>query len=130
MLYGTPQPGFNPSPNQGLNLTEIIPGDYLTLLSPADPPGVNRTSVAVVRGPAPGFTDNGITFYVTGAPSGTTVDIQGSNIDIDGDYYTLATISPNASGNGAYTDAGRAAFYRAKISAYTTGAMPTVTTQR
>lgn len=130
MLYGTAQAGFNGPPNQGLNLTSIIPGDSYTLFDGTEPPGVNRTSVAVNRGTAPGFVDNGITFYITGAPNGTTVDIQGSNIDLDGDYLTLATITPNASGNGAYTDVGRAAFYRVKISAYVSGAMPVVTTQR
>ncbi len=130
MVYGTPQAGYNPYPNQGLNLTSIIPGDSNTLFDGPETPSDGLASVAVNRGIAPAFTDQGVTFYVTGAASGTTVDIQGSNTDVAGDYFTLATITPDENGNGAYTDTGRPAFYRAKLSAYTTGAMPVVKVQR
>mgnify|MGYP003704400921 CR=1 FL=1 len=37
---------------------------------------------------------------------------------------TLSTITADANGNGAYTDIGRAAFYRAVLN-YTSGTMPT-----
>jgi len=131
MLYGVAQAGYNGPPDQGKNLTSIIPGDAYTLFDGTETPENGMASVAVNRGIAPAFTDQGITFYVTGgADPSTTIDIQGSNIDADADYYTLATITPNAAGNGAYTDVGRAAFYRAKLSAYSTGNMPIVTTQR
>jgi len=131
MLYGVAQAGYNAPPDQGKNLTALIPGDSYTLFDGTETPSNGLASVAIVRGTAPGFTDAGITFYVTGGPAvSTTIDIQGSNIDADADYYTLATITPNASGNGAYTDQGRAAFYRAKISAYSSGAMPIVNVQR
>lgn len=129
-VYGIAQSGFNAPPNQGLNLTELIPGDNFTLFTGTETPSAGLASVAIVRGPSQGFTDNGITFYVSGAPSGCTVDIQGSNIDKDADYFSLSTITPDSNGNGAYTDAGRAAFYRAKLKTYTSGAMPIVTTQR
>lgn len=130
-LYGVAQAGSNPPPNQGLNLTALIPGDFYELFTGAETPSNGLASVAIVRGTAPAFTDNGITFYVTGgADTSTKIDIQGSNIDSDGDYYTLDTITPDANGNGAYTDVGRAAFYRAKLSAYSTGKMPIVTVQR
>ncbi len=131
MLYGVAQAGYNGPPNQGKNLTSIIPGDSYTLFDGTETLADSLTSVAVNRGTSPGFTDNGITFYMTGATTGTHVDIQGSNIDADADYLTLATLNGDASGgNDAYTDVGRAAFYRAKVSASGGGAMPIVTTQR
>ena len=130
-LYGVAQAGSNAPPNQGLNLTSLIPGDFFELFTGAETPSNGLASVAIARGTAPGFTDAGITFYVTGgAAVSTKIDIQGSNLDADGDYFTLATITPDAAGNGAYTDAGRAAFYRAKLSAYSSGAMPIVSCQR
>ncbi len=131
MLYGVAQAGYNGPPNQGKNLTALIPGDSYTLFDGTETPSNGLASVAIVRGTAPGFTDAGITFYVTGgAAITTTIDIQASNIDSDADYFTLATITPDSSGNGAYTDQGRAAFYRAKLSAYSTGNMPIVNCQR
>lgn len=130
-LYNVAQAGSNGPPNQGKNLTALIPGDFFELFTGAEEPADGLASVAIVRGTAPAFTDNGITFYVTGGPDASTkIDIQGSNIDEDGDYFTLETITPDTNGNGAYTDVGRAAFYRAKLSAYSTGAMPVVTVQR
>jgi len=70
-----------------------------------------------------------MTFYVEGAPAGTTVDIQGSNTDVDADYFTLSTITP-VSGIGGYSDDGTARYLRAKLSAYTTGVMSVVKVAR
>lgn len=129
-LYGVPQAGWNLSPFQGLNLTCIIPGDSFTLFDGTETPSAGLKSVAVNRGISPSYTDTGLTVYVAGAPSGCTVAVEGSNIDKDGDYFSISTISPDANGNGAYTDTGRAAFYRVVLATYTGGAMPVVTIQR
>lgn len=126
-VYGIAQSGYNAS--SGLNLTSIVPGDSFTLFDGTETPVQGMKSVAFSRGYSPGASDNGVSFYVTGAPSGTTVDVQGSNTDVDGSYISLITLTP-VSGNAFYTDVGRAAFYRVTLSAYTTGAMAVVKAQR
>ncbi len=130
MLYGTPQSGYNGPPNQGLNLASVPPGESYILFSGTETPSSGVKSVAIARGYSPGAVDDGMTFYCSGMPAGCTIDVQASNTDLDGDYLTLATLSGDANGNAGYTDTGRAAFYRAKISAFTTGAMPIVTVNR
>ncbi len=127
-VYGVAQVGNNPVP--GLNLTSIIPGDSYTLFDGTETPAQGLASVAFSRGYSPGVSDNGVTFYVTGLPASATVDIQGSDTDIDGDYTQLWQISPDTNGNGAYTDVGRPAFYRALLSTYSSGAMPVCKAQR
>ncbi len=124
MLYGTPQSGFNPYPNQGLNIASLIPGEAYTLFDGTEPSGA-ATSVAVARGPSGGQSQANTTFYVNGAGA-NTVTIQGSNTDIDGDYADIATITPDANGNGSLTDSGSPAFYRCKKS----GGTPRVVAQR
>lgn len=131
--YGIPQSGFNQGANQGLNLTDLIPGESFVCFDGSESPAVNLASVAFNRGLAPAFTDQGITFYMNGAPPDMVIDVQGSNIDLNGDYVTLGQLGPQASGNDAYTDVGRAAFYRVKISTASSGSpavMPKVTVQR
>lgn len=130
MLYGTPQSGFNPAPDAGLNLTCLVPGDHLTLFDGTETPVQGIKSVAFSRGYSPGASDNGTTFTVYGMPSTATIDVQVSNDDVDGHYVTVNTISPDANGNGFYTDIGRAAFYRVTLSAYASGAMPVVKVKR
>ena len=130
MLYGTAQPGFNVSPNQGLNLTSLVPGEAITLFTSADPGGLNRTSVAFARGYSPSAMDGGISFDASGMPSDMVIDIQVANQDIDGSYAQAGQISADSNGCGNYTDAGRSAFYRAKVTTYTTGAMPLLIAQR
>ena len=130
--YGTAQAGYNA--NSGLNLTSLIPGDLeLTLFDGTETPAAGLKSIAFSRGYSPGASDNGITFTVIGMPTGMTVDVQASAKDIDGDYTSIATLSPSTTpdtGNAAYTDVGRSTFYRLYMSAYTTGAMPTAVAQR
>jgi hypothetical protein len=129
-LYGVAQSGFNGPPSQGLNIASLIPGESITLFSPSDPAGVNQKSVAFARGYSPSAMDNGITFNLSGIPSAMTVDVQCAGADIDGDYYTVATLSGDTNGNTAYTDTGRSPFYRLQVSAYTSGVMPTATANR
>ena len=120
--YGTPQAGGT--------ITSIVPGDLVyKMFDGTETAAANLASVAIARGMGAG-ADNGATFYATGIPSGCTIDVQGSNIDVAGDYLTLTTMSGDANGNAAYTDVGRPAFYRVLLSAYTSGAMPVVTVQR
>ena len=129
--YGIAQPGYNVYPNQGLNLTSVISGESFTLFDGTETAAQGLKSVAFTRGPAPGIVaDNGITFYVSGGPAGAVVEIEGANINADGDYVVLNSITLDANGNGAYTDIGRASFFRAVLSTYTSGPMPIVTAQR
>ncbi len=125
MLYSTPQSGFNPYPNQGLNIASLIPGEAYTLLDGTEPSGA-ATSVSVARGPSGGQSQAYTTFYVTGGPNAGTVDIQGSNTDIDADYFKISTITLDANGNGSLTDSGSPAFYRCTKS----GGTPVVKAQR
>ncbi len=130
--YGTAQAGYNGPPNQGLNITALEVGESTTLFNGTETPAASLASVAIARGYAGsgGGSDNGITFNVKGMPSGMTIDIQVAGHDIDGEYYTVATLSGDTNGNTAYPDVGRSPFYRAKILAYTSGTMPTVTANR
>lgn len=132
-IYGVPQAGYNQGANQGLNLTDLIPGESFVCFDGSESPAVNLASVAFNRGLAPAFTDQGITFYMNGAPPDMVIDVQGSNIDKDADYVTLGQLGPAATGSNTYTDIGRAAFYRVKITTASSGSpavMPVVTVMR
>ncbi len=124
MLYGTAQSGFNGPPNQGLNIASLIPGEAYTLFDGTEPGGA-YTSVAVARGPSGGQSQVTTTFAISGAGA-NTVTIQGSNTDIDSAYYDIATITPDANGDGGLSDDGSPAFYRCKKS----GGTPVVKAQR
>jgi hypothetical protein len=118
---------------QPAGLAALTPGDGpYVMFDGTETPATTLASVAFARGSGGIGPPQGITFSATGLPSGCTVDIQVSETDVDGDYWTPngATIGGDANGNGGYTDIGYSAFYRAKISAYTTGAMPVVKAQR
>jgi hypothetical protein len=128
-VYGVAQSGNNPV--SGLNLTCIFPGDSYTLFDGTETAKQGLASVAFARGYSAGVSDNGTTFYVTGMSPDETVDIQASNTDIDGDYYSVSgTLAPDTNGNAAYTDVGRPAFYRAILSTWVNGPMPVVKAQR
>ena len=129
-VYGIPQVGNNPVP--GLNLTSIVPGDSYTLFDGTETPAAGLASIAFSRGYSPGVSDNGVSFFVSGFPaSGCTVDIQASDTDIDGDYYSVSgSLAPDTNGNAAYTDIGRANFYRAFLTTYASGTMPVVKASR
>lgn len=111
-------------------LTALYPGDSMVLFDGTETPASGLKSVAFNRGPSPSSDDAGSTFYIAGIPPQMTVDVQGANADVDGQYLTLTTLSPDANGNAAYTDIGRAAYFRLKVSAYTSGAMCTAKVQR
>lgn len=130
MVYGTAQAGFNGPPNQGLNLASLTPGEPYTMFDGTETPSNGLKSVAFARGPSASFSDQGTTFDCRGIPAGCTIDIQVANDDLDTAYGTVATLSPDANGDAQYTDVGRSAFYRAKLSAYTSGTMPIVKAQR
>lgn len=126
--YGVAQSGGNT--NSALNLSSIVPGDNFTLLSGTETITSGYKSVAFSRGYSPGAHDNGTTFYISGCAAGSVVQIQGSNQNIDGTYFLLSTITPDAIGNGAYSDSGRAAFYRCEVSTYASPDVPVVIAQR
>ena len=122
MLYGTLQAG-------GV-ITTVGPSDQLTLFSGTEAPSSGIKSVAFARGYNPGAGESVVTFYVSGLGASNVVEIEGSNTDVDGDYFVLSTITPDANGNGAYSDSGQALYYRAVLSTYVSGGMPVVTVQR
>lgn len=127
--YGIPQSGY--SATSGLNLTSVVPGDSFTLFDGTETPASGLKSVAFSRGYSPGASDNGISFDCSGMPSGSVIDIQAANQDLDASYSSVSGgLTPDANGNATYTDVGRSAFYRAVLTTYTTGAMSKVIAQR
>lgn len=138
-LFGTPQPGSNPI--SGLNLTDLRPGDNLTLLDGTETVVTGSASVAFARGNGQAGTDAGSSFFISGCPNGSTINIQGSAgipysdppapntlANFDASFQTL----PGATvvGNGAYTDIGRALFYRIQIGTLVGGDAPVVVVSR
>ncbi len=113
MLYGTPQAGFNGPPNQGKNLSSVEVGEILTLLDGTETFGEVTTSIDFARG-VNGTDDNGCSFFASGGTLGDTVGIEASAVDEDDKYTEVGSMSLDANGNGAYTDVGRAAFYRVR----------------
>jgi hypothetical protein len=121
MVYGTPQTG----------ITSLVPGDSMTLFDGTEAAAVGLASIPFSRGYSPSGDDAGSSFFVRGGAVTTAVDVQGANENVDAQYLTLDTLVPDANGNAAYTDIGRAAFYRYKISARGGGdPMPVCTVQR
>lgn len=137
--YGIAQSGWNPPPNQGLNLADVVPGETIVLFDGTETAAAGLASIAFARGYSPDAADNGITFNLSGMPAGMTVDVQvcsppaggfASTAAMAAAFSTVATIAPDSGGNGWYTDVGRSAFYRLQISAYTSGAMCVGVAQR
>lgn len=108
-------------------------GRSLVMFDGTETPAIGLKSIAFARG-TQGSDDAGTTFDGSGLPAGMTIDVQVANLNVDADYHTVSTLSPSGgspdSGNIAYTDTGRSAFYRLYVSAYTSGAMPIVIAQR
>lgn len=138
-LFGIAQSGFNPPPNQGLNVTGLIPGESIVLWDGTETPASNVKSVAFARGYSPSANDGGTTFNLSHMPSDMTVDVQAcsapaggfaSTSAMDAAFAFLTTISPDANGNGAYTDVGRSEFYRLRINAFSTSQMPVAIASR
>ncbi len=124
-VYGIPQAGdLIPL---GLNLTALIPGEQMTLFDGTETAALNLTSVAFARGYSPSADDAGTTFRASVIPTGMIIDVQSANHDIEAEYSTVGTMIQS---DPSYTDTGRSAFYRLKVSAYTSGAMPVCTAQR
>ena len=126
--YGIPQAGSFPNPAN--NLTALLPGDSFVLFN-AESPSAGQASVAFNR--APGYGDErpaGIVFTASWAVTnaGNTMQIQGANVDVDAEYNK--NILQTIAGNGFYSDQGNFAFYRAKLTAYVSGAPVTVIAQR
>ena len=120
-LYGSSQAG-------GV-LTGLWPGDALTLFDGTETAAAGLTSLAFVRCEGPSQNDAGVTFQIIGVAAGSVVKIQASNVDTEADYQDVWT-STGALALDNYTDTVRWKFYRAKLSSYTSGAMPQVLVQR
>lgn len=108
-LYGVPQAGSNRDSTK--NLTCVNVGDSYTLLDGTEVFSEVTKSVAIARGEM-GSGDNGMSFFASGMGASSQVDIEASNEDDDSLYTVVGTIASDSNGNGAYTDVGRAAFYR------------------
>ena len=120
-LYGTAQAGGFP--------TVIYPGDSFTLFDGTETAGAAVKSIAFRRGLAPGGLNPGTTFQIVFPSSSTdSLVIQGSNLDVDADYITLATSTSKQT--DFYTDTGDWAYYRAQLITYSGGGMPQVIAQR
>ena len=116
------------SPQSGGALTAIAPGQAITMFDGTETPVSGFTSLAFNRTPGPPSGPAQMVFTVDfGAAPTATVLIQASNRDVEADYQTLATITTQ---HGSYADYGDYAFYRAQLSAYTSGGMPIVICQR
>jgi len=95
----------------------------------AESPTAPQASIAFARAYSPAANDEGITFEVIFASAPTAaVAIQGSNVDSDADYINLTTFTNQQF--GSYTDTQRFAFYRAKLTSYSSGGALTVIAQR
>ena len=123
-LYGITQAG-------GV-LTAVGPGEKFVLFDGTETPGAAVKSVAYNRAPGPLGQPSPQSFTVTFASSATaTVLVQASNDDVEAHYQTIATLAfAGVTTPGYYADYGEFRFYRANLSAYTGGGMPTVTVQR
>ena len=85
----------------------------------------------IVNTSAPGPTQVPAPLVFTmqfGATPDATVLIQASNVDAEAQYQTLYTSTAKQA--DYYADAGAFAYYRVKLSAYTSGGMPVVIAQR
>lgn len=129
-LYGVFQAGSNSDLSK--NLSSVCVGDTYILFDGTETPAEGMTSVAFARA-TQGSGDNGITFFASGMPGDCTVGIQAANEDIDANYLTLAVLTGDAAGNAAYTDTGRAPFWRAILVTFggaSPEVMPRVTVER
>jgi hypothetical protein len=129
MLYGVAQSGPNIT-SPGLNIAVLYPGDPYTLFDGTEVVASNLKSVAFQRGPSPAAGDSGMSFYAVGMASDMVIDIQAAARDVEADYGTVWQITADSAGKGQYTDIGRGLVYRAVISTYSTGTMPTLRVQR
>lgn len=134
MLYGTPQAGNNP--NATLNITSLEPGATLVLLDGTEMVATGSASISFTLAyhEAGGFP---LTFNLSGCSAGTTIDIQVASLDLAGQYSSLPgptgavpTITPDANGNGYFTDTGVSPLRRGLIANYASADKPVLTVSR
>jgi hypothetical protein len=134
--FGLAQSG--PNPIAGLNITSLFPGDSIALFDGTETVALNLASIPFARAER-GPTDGGSTFNLSGMPAGMTVDVQvcsspaggfASVAAMNAAFNSVVTMTPDANGNGSYTDVGRSQFYRFLISGYSSGTMPVGVVQR
>lgn len=110
--------------------TATAPGDTLVMFDGTETPGANVQSIALSRATGPGNKPAGIVFTVNyGSTPTATCVIQASNEDVDSEYQVVNTFQAGAQ-NDWYSDLGNFAFYRAVLTAYSSGGMPKVVAQR
>ncbi len=129
-LYGVYQAGSNP--DLGKNLSAVCVGDTYVLFDGTEEAEEGLKSVAFARA-TQGSSDNGISFFASSIPGDAVVAIQAANEDIDDEYVTLAQMSGTNGETAAYTDIGRAPFWRAILLEWGGGSpdvMPRVTVER
>lgn len=87
---------------------------------------------AVFQRGSNGGSDNGTSWFISGCSHGSTIQIQGANQNIDSQFCMVpeGLITPDASGNGCFTDTGRALYYRAVVASFVSGDIPVVIAQR
>jgi|SRR5215472_7926308 len=108
---------------------EIVPGDQFQLFDGTETPAAAMKSAAVNVGLGYGARPLRLAFTVA-FPSAPTasVDIYAANQNIDSAYQKLTTTAISTQ-NGGYVDTSGYAWYRAVLSAYTSGGMPVVSVQ-
>lgn len=126
--YGTPKPGYNQA-DPGKNLAALYPGEPLTLLAGTEEMVQGDASVAFVRAMSISMNDGGTTFDAHGMTAADVIDVEAANVDDDDYYFSVGSISPDANGNGGFTDVGRSCFYRVKLTTLN-GDVPEVIAQR
>ena len=120
-LYGSSQAG-------GV-LTGLWPGDALTVFDGTETAAAGLTSLAFVRCAGPSQYPFNVGFQIIGVAAGSVVKIQASDVDTEADYQDV-WISTGPLALDIYTDYSPWKFYRAKLSSYTSGAMPQILVQR
>jgi hypothetical protein len=113
-------------------LTALAPGESYALFDGSEAPAAGLKSIAYNRAPGALQVPSPQVFTVTFAALATaTVLIQGSNDDVEAHYQTVGTLAfAGVVTPGYYADAGEFAYYRAVLSAYAGGGMPTVIVKR
>ena len=112
-------------------LTALGPGESMKLFDGTETPSAGVKSVAFNRAAGPILTPAGIVFTIVfgAANANSTVQIQGSNDDVDGHYQTLFVTTQGVQ-DSYYADAGNFCYYRAVLNTYSAGGQPVVIAQR
>ena len=119
-------------PLYGTAVTTLYPNQQLALFDGTETPALGVKSAAFRCHHGSAQVPCGQTFTVTFPQSATaTVMIQASNDDLEAHYQTLQSLGfAGVTTPAYYADYGEFKFYRANLSAYTGGGMPTVIVQR